>query len=139
MGHESFDRGEHPAHASDRSFGLALCGFLVLLGLWPLVHGRPGRWWALGLGVAVAGLALLRPALLAPLNRLANRFALLMQSIVNPVVMGVIFYGVITPLGILKRRVGQDLVRRGFDAAATSYWIERRPPGPRPETMNRQF
>jgi di/tricarboxylate transporter len=92
-----------------------------------------------GLGVAVAGLALLRPALLAPLNRLANRFALLMQSIVNPVVMGVIFYGVITPLGILKRRVGQDLVRRGFDAAATSYWIERRPPGPRPETMNRQF
>jgi hypothetical protein len=62
-----------------------------------------------------------------------------MHRIVSPVVMGVMFYGVITPMGLIRRGFGWDVVRRGFERDTDTYWIERRPPGPRPESMSKQF
>jgi len=66
-------------------------------------------------------------------------FGSLMNIVVSSVLMAVIFYGVITPLAWVLRRAGQDPLRLRFDSAAASYWLERRPPGPAPETMKNQF
>ena len=53
--------------------------------------------------------------------------------------MGLLFYLVVTPTGLVMRMLGKDLLRLRFDPQAKSYWIERRPPGPAPETMKDQF
>jgi hypothetical protein len=73
------------------------------------------------------------------LNRLWLRFGLLLNRIVSPIVLGFLFYAVITPTGMIIRRAGRDPLRLQWDANAASYWIERRPPGPAPETMSNQF
>jgi hypothetical protein len=136
---ESFERDE-PAHgSSDRSFGLVFTGLFLVIGLAPLLHDRPVRIWSLALAAAFLGVALGRASLLAPLNRLWTRFGLLLHRVVNPIVMGAIFYLAITPFGMAMRLLGKDPLRRGFDRTAASYWIDRAPPGPSPQSMSNQF
>src|SRR5262249_62262276 len=79
------------------------------------------------------------PRWLHPLSCACMAFGSLMNIVVSSVLMAVIFYGVITPLAWVLRRAGQDPLRLRFDSAAASYWLERRPPGPAPETMKNQF
>jgi hypothetical protein len=83
--------------------------------------------------------ALLRPALLNPLNRLWLKFGLLLHRVVNPIVMGLLFYGTVWPTGLVMRALGKDLLRLKRQPEAHSYWIVRAPPGPAPETMKDQF
>ncbi len=63
----------------------------------------------------------------------------MLHKIVNPLVLGLMFYAVLTPTALLLRLFGKDLVGRDFDRQRTSYWVERQPPGPPPETMKNQF
>ena len=97
------------------------------------------RGWPLGIGVGLLLVALARPRVLAPLNRLWFRLGLLLQGLASPVILGLLFFATVTPIGILMRLVGKTPLRLGFDREATSYWIERQPPGPAPDTMRRQF
>ncbi len=62
-----------------------------------------------------------------------------MHAIINPIVMGLVFYGAIVPMGIILRLRGKDLLRLKWAADAKSYWIERLPPGPGPASMSKQF
>ncbi len=64
---------------------------------------------------------------------------LLLHGIVNPVVMGLLFFLVLTPFGLGLRLLGKDPLHRHFDRMAGSYWIRRSPPGPPPGTMTQQF
>ncbi|MBT3401824.1 MAG: hypothetical protein HN420_17765, partial [Rhodospirillaceae bacterium] len=89
--------------------------------------------------IAFLAIAFLRPGLLAPLNRLWTRFGLLLHRIVNPIVMGFLFYLTVTPMALIMRALGKDLLRLKRDPEAKSYWIERTPPGPAPDTMSNQF
>jgi hypothetical protein len=79
------------------------------------------------------------PDLLTLPNRLWLRFGLLLHRVVSPIALGLMFYIVITPMGLLMRAMGKDLLclRRG-DPAGT-YWIKRDPPGPKPSSMSKQF
>lgn len=63
----------------------------------------------------------------------------IMGRIVNPVVLGIMFYGLITPFGLVMRMCRDDPLRRSVDPKANSYWIDRQPPGPAPGSMNNQF
>jgi hypothetical protein len=81
---------------------------------------------------------LLWPSSLRPLNRLWMKLGLLLHRIVNPIVMGLLFYGTIWPTGLVMRMRGRDLLRLKRDPSAASYWIAR-VPGPAPETMKDQF
>ena len=137
--HEDLSRHLDSLGPSDRSFGWVFAAFFLLLGVWPLAHGRPPRWWALAAAGAFAVMAVVRPGLLHKANVVWMRFSVLLSRVVNPIVMAVLFFGVITPMGWLKQRFGEDALRLRSDPAASSYWIERRPPGPRPETMSRQY
>ena len=125
--------------SSDRTFGWVMTAFFSLVGLWPLLHGHAWRGWALALAAIFALAAWLMPRLLAPLNRLWTRLGLLLHKITNPIVLGLAFYGVIAPIGLLMRLTGRDPLRLKRDAASASYWIERQPPGPPPSSFPRQF
>jgi hypothetical protein len=97
------------------------------------------RAWALGLALALAVVTLARPGVLHPANVLWMKFGLLLSKFVNPIVTGLLYYLVVTPTGLLMRAMGKRPLPLGFDSGAGSYWIERRPPGPKPETMSQQF
>ena len=125
--------------SSERSFGLVFAVVFAIIGLWPLTGDGPVRWWSLAIGLGFAGVAVVRPALLAPLNRLWFKFGLLLNRIVSPLVMGLLFYLVITPFALVMRALGKDLLRLKRDPVAESYWIAREPPGPAPETIKNQY
>ena len=137
--HEDFRREAEVKQSSDRAFGLVFAAVFVLIALWPLLDGAGPRWWALAVAGAFALLALAAPRVLAPANRLWHRFGLLLGRLVNPLVMGLLFYLVVTPTGLILRAFGKDPLRLGRDPDAASYWIERIPTGPEGSGMPRQF
>ena len=139
MGHESYERREDVKGSSDRSFGIVFAVVFAVIGLLPLAFGGGIRLWSLAVGGGFLAIALAAPWLLAPLNRLWLRFGLLLHRIVSPIVLGVMFFLVITPMGLLMRAMGKDLLRLKFDKQSASYWIGRIPPGPPPETLKDQF
>lgn len=133
--HESFVREDDVRAGSDRAFGLALGA----IGLVPLARGRGVRWWSLGLACALLVAAAAYPPLLGPLNRLWHRLGLLLHAIVSPVVLALMFFSTVAPIGLLMRALGKDLLGLRFDPGAPSYWIERRPPGASADSMPHQF
>ena len=137
--HERLSAAEDIEGSSDRSFGNVMAVVFVIIGAWPLLSEGTPRWWSLIVAALFCGLALLLPALLAPLNRLWFSFGLLLNKIISPLVMGLLFYGLITPYAYILRWMGKDLLRLRLDPSADSYWIERKPPGPAPESIKRQF
>jgi len=139
IAHEDVSREQHAEGSSDRSFGFVFAGFFELVAFWPLLAGQGVRLWAAGIGVGFALIAVLRPALLAAPNRLWMRIGILLGKIVSPIALGVLFYAVFTPVGIVLRIMGKDPLRLTRDRAAESYWLRRDPPGPPPDSMNNQF
>lgn len=139
MDHLNRKAPEPAKTSSDRAFGWVFAVFFGLLGGWPMLHGGVPHAWAWVAAGAFAATALLRPTLLAPLNRFWTRFGLLLHRIVNPVILGLIFMAVIVPIGLTLRALGKDPLRLKRRANQTSYWLERRPPGPTRESLPRQF
>ena len=125
--------------SSDRSFGIVFAVVFAIIGLWPFLFGGTVRWWSLAIAAAFLAGAVIRPGVLAPLNRLWTRFGLLLNRIVSPLVMGLLFFLVITPFALVMRITGKDLLRLKRDPEARSYWIPREPPGPSPETIKNQY
>ncbi|MDD9928124.1 MAG: SxtJ family membrane protein [Rhodospirillaceae bacterium] len=97
------------------------------------------RWWSLIIAGVFLALAFAAPKLLSPLNRLWMRFGLLLHRIVNPLVMALLFFLVVTPIALLMRLFGKRPLHLETEPDAESYWIPRDPPGPEPETMKQQF
>lgn len=137
--HERLSVHDAVKGSSDRSFGIVFAAVFAIIGMWPLLAGNGVRWWSLALAVAFLAVAFVRPRLLAPLNRLWLRFGLLLNRIVSPLVMGLLFYVVITPLAFAMRATGKDPLRLKYDPEVGSYWIQRTPPGPSPETIKNQY
>ena len=137
--HEQLTRKHAVRGSSDRSFGLVFSAFFVLIGVSPLWKHHPVRPWALVLAGLFLFVAILRPAWLHPLNRAWINLGLLLGRVVNPVVMGLLFFVVVAPTALVFRLLGKDPLRLARDAHARSYWIDRHPPGPSPQTMSNQF
>jgi len=137
--HEDLSRDHSIKGPSDRSFGFVMTAFFLLVGLAPLRHHLPVRLWAFGVAVIFLLFTLLRPQLLAPLNKAWMKLGLLLSRIMAPVFMGLLFYLVFTPAGFFYRLLGKDSLRLKSGKENKSYWIERKPPGPPPEEMINQF
>ena len=137
--HEDFAREEEAKASSERTFGLVFAAVFLIIGLWPLLHREAVRLWSLGIAVAFLVLAFVAPRTLVPLNRLWMKLGLLLHAIVNPVIMAFLFFTTVTPIALIMRLSGKDPLRLKLDPAARTYWIDRTPPGPAPDTMPRQF
>jgi hypothetical protein len=137
--HEDFSRTEHVKAGSDRSFGLVFAGFFALMSALSAWRGHTAWHWALPVAAVFLVIAYTYPKVLAPLNLLWMKFGLLLHKIVTPVILGLLFFVTITPIGLLARACGKDFLRLRLDRGAKSYWIERTPPGPPPQSMKNQF
>ncbi len=139
--HEDFRHyGKTHDLPSNRSFGWVFTGFFGLIAIWPLVrHQGELRWWAAGVSGIFLVLTLAIPDVLEPLNRLWMKLALLMARVVNPVILGLMFFLIFTPVAIVLRLLGKDLLRLKLDQSASSYWLTRTDIGPAGPTMRNQF
>ena len=127
---------------SNRSFGLLVGGILVGIGGVRAALAASVDWidialWTIGAPLVLAALA--APRILTPLNRGWMLLALALSKIITPVVMGIVFIATVVPIGLIARLMGKDLLKLRLEPEAKSYWIERDPPGPAPETMKDQF
>jgi hypothetical protein len=137
--HESFSREETVVRGSERSFGVVIAAALGVLALFNWWHDGKIWPWLAGISVLFIVTGYFCPAALRPLNWLWFKFGLLLHSVVNPIVMGLLFYAAVWPTGLVMRAFGKDLLRLKREPECSSYWIARQPPGPEPETMKDQF
>jgi len=110
---------------SDRSFGLVIATAIAILSMLPVRHGEAPSFWGLAAAIAFAAAAFLAPDRLRPLNRLWFKLGGALHKITNPIIMGVLFFGVILPIAMLFRLRGADPLKLSFDKNATSYWTMR--------------
>lgn len=137
--HEDLSRSEVVKAPSNRSFGLVFTAGFLAIGLWPLVKHEGLRTWALALSAVFVTLTLAAPVLLTWPNKLWLRFGQLLNRVVSPVALAVLFFGVVTPTGLLMRAVSRSGRRWRKDPSAGSYWSARTPPGPPPASLRNQF
>lgn len=128
-----------PPLPSDRSFGLLFVAVFTLLSVWAWWTGSAWAVWSAALGALTLLITLVRPALLNPLNRQWMRLAELLNRVVSPVVLGLIYFGLFTPTAWGMRLRGRDALRLHLEPDAATYWIERDPPGPDPTSLPNQY
>ena len=124
---------------SNYSFGMLFVAVFALVGSYVWWRGGSLHPWWFGLSASTLLVTLVAPDLLAPLNRAWMRLASILNTIVSPIVLGIMFFGVFAPIGIVMRLAGRDAMRRRLDPRARTYWQERDPPGPDPSGLPNQF
>lgn len=137
--HEDFSRAQPVKASSNRAFGWVFAIAFLVIAVWPLVSGGAVRWWALPVSGVFALVTLIAPALLTGPNKLWQRLGMLLHRIVSPIMLGIMFYLVVTPMGMLMRAFARRPLRLRREAAADTYWVSRDPPGPQPDSMPHQF
>ena len=121
---------------SNRNFGLVFFIVFLILGFWPITDGREIRIWLVVISLVFLILGMMKSKLLTPLNQLWFKLGMMLGAIVAPIVMGAVFFLVVTPIGIFMRLMGKDLLNRKYNKKKETYWIKRRTSaGP----MKRQF
>ena len=122
--------------SSNRNFGLVFFIVFLIVSTWPLTYEEPVRIWSVIISLVFLILGLMNSKLLAPLNKLWFKFGMILGIIVSPVIMCVIFFLVITPIGLIMKAMGKDVLNLKFDKRKKTYWIKRNIPI---GTMKRQF
>lgn len=139
ISHEVLDRPDEVKIGTDRNFGFVFTIFCLVVGGFLLWSGNNKFWfWLAGAGV-FALTALLTPRVLHPLNLLWFKFGMLLHHIITPIVLGLMFFVVFTPIGLLMRLTRKQSLSLKIDPEANTYWIYRKPPGPPPGSFHNQF
>ena len=112
---------------SNRSFGIVFFVVFLIIATFPLINGDEFRLWSLTISVVFLFLGLINSKILNPLNKLWFKFGIFLGKIVSPLVMGIIFFLVVTPIGLLMRLLNKDLLNLKFNNNNT-YWIEKTEP-----------
>ena len=125
---------------SDRSFGFTFVVVFLLVAAWAAWSGRyiAGGVFAAS-AVGVLAVTLLCAAVLRPFNKAWMKLGLALGTIVNPIVLGAMYFLLLAPIGFVMRAAGRDALRRRLEPDARTYWIERTPPGPAPDSLPHQF
>ena len=112
---------------SNRSFGIVFFIVFILIALYPLSYQGDVRIWSSIVSLLFLVLGLINSKLLTPLNKMWFKFGIFLGKIISPLVMGVIFFFVVTPIGILMRILKKDLLNLKYNSNK-SYWIEKSEP-----------
>ena len=112
---------------SNRSFGIVFFIVFLIVAIYPFFNQGELRLWSLIISIIFLFLGLLNSKVLTPLNKIWFKFGMLLGKIVSPLVMGLIFFAVVTPIGILMRITNKDLLNLKFNKKST-YWIEKNEP-----------
>lgn len=137
--HEKLSPMDGVKSGSDRSFGIVFAVVFGIIGLLPLWGDGDIRIWALIFASLFLSLAFIAPKILSSLNRIWFQFGLFLHKFVSPLIMGLIFFGVVMPTGLLMRLFGKKPLDLDFVSDQKSYWVHRTPPSPEPGSMKRQF
>ena len=113
--------------STNRSFGIVFFIVFLIVSLWPLLNNDQIRYWALFVSILFLFLGIINSKLLTPLNQTWFKFGLFLGKIISPFVMGIIFFLVVTPIGLLMRIIKKDLLNLRFNKNK-SYWIEKNEP-----------
>lgn len=109
---------------SNRNFGTVFFIVFFVIGLWPILNTGDVRIWSLIISLIFLVLGIINSKILTPFNILWMKFGLFLGSIISPLVMGFVFFGVITPIGFLMRLLKKDLLNLKMNKEKT-YWIEK--------------
>ena len=112
---------------SNRSFGIVFFIVFLLISVYPLINDENIRYWSLIISLIFLILGLLNSKILTPLNKIWFKFGILLGKIISPLVMGIIFFFVVTPTGLLMKMLKKDLLNLKFNSDQ-SYWIEKTEP-----------
>ena len=110
--------------SSNRNFGIVFFVVFLLISIWPIIDGHSLRIWSLIISFTFLFLGLLNSKILSPLNLLWIKFGEILGKIIAPFVMGIIYFIVITPIGLFMRFIGKDILGKKF-LKTQSYWIKR--------------
>ena len=111
---------------SNKSFGIVFFIVFLIIGLYPLLNNHSIRFWSLLISLVFLVLGLLNSKILSPLNFLWFKFGILLGRFISPLIMGLVFFLVVTPIGILMRLLRKDLLNLKFNNKDT-YWIKNKP------------
>ena len=113
---------------SNKSFGVVFFIFFLLVSIYPLIYDGDLKIWSLLISVIFLILGLLNSKILTPLNKIWFKLGILLGKIVSPIVMGFIFFAVVTPIGLLMKIFKKDLLNLTFNNKKKTYWIEKTEP-----------
>ena len=118
---------------SNKSFGIVFFIVFLLVALYPLINNGDLRIWSFIIAISFLILGLINSKVLTPLNKLWFKFGLLLGKVISPLIMGIIFFLVVTPTALIMRIIGKDLLNLKFNNKK-SYWIEKT--GPKSKMKN---
>ncbi len=118
---------------SNRSFGVVFFVVFLLIALYPIINNGEIRIWSLITSIIFLILGLLNSKFLNPLNKLWFKFGIVLGKIISPLIMGIIFFLVVTPTGLIMRLLRKDILSLKYNQNS-SYWIEKK--GPKSKMKN---
>ena len=113
--------------SSNKNFGIVFFVFFFIIGFYPIFKGNDIRLWSVSIAIIFLVLGIINSSILSPLNKLWFKFGLFLGKIVSPIVMGIIFFLVITPTSLLLKLFGKDILNLKKNKS-NSYWIEKKGP-----------
>ena len=119
--------------SSNRSFGIVFFIVFLLIALYPYTYNGEIRIWSVTISLFFLVLGILNSKILTPLNKIWFRFGVFLGKIISPLIMGIIFFMVVTPIGLIMRLIGKDVLNLRYNKEK-SYWIEKS--GPKSKMKN---
>ena len=113
--------------SSNKSFGIVFFIVFLIIALYPMIKGGDLRLWSLIVSLIFLILGLINSNILTPLNRLWFKFGIFLGKIVSPIILGTIFFLIVTPTGLLLRLFGKDVINLKYNKN-NSYWIKKTGP-----------
>ena len=119
--------------SSNRSFGIVFFAVFLIIAIYPLIYSGDVRIWSVIISFIFLILGLLNSKILTPLNKLWFKFGIFLGTIISPIIMAIIFFLVVTPIGLIMRLLGKDVLNLKYNKNQ-SYWIEKN--GPKSKMKN---
>ena len=111
--------------SSNRSFGIVFFVFFTIVGIYPVIDNGDINIYFIISAIVFLILGILNSKILYPLNYVWFKFGILLGAVIAPIVMGIIFFAVVTPTGLIMRLLGKDLLKKKFLKNSETYWIKR--------------